>query len=821
MSEIELSNAPKDEYTSKWVPIINAYERSAEKWTKRCLKIIKRYKDDRNARESTANRYNILWSNIETLKPALFAKTPKADVQRRFKDKDPVGLQAADVLERCLDYCMEQHAFGSTMRQGVLDYLLTARGTAWARYKPHMRDMEVTGTEATKDDGVQVTDDAAVEGEPAETPQEVYYEEALSDYVHWQDFGHTDARVWEEVTGVWRIVYLTKEQCKERFGDELGDKVPLDFTPKGMDGQGAADALKKATIYEIWDRNSKKAIWISKHYPEKLDARDDPLELDKFFPCPRPLYGTMANDSLIPVPDYVEYQDQADELDSLTSRIAAITKAIKVAGVYDASAEGVQRLLAEGVENQLIPVEQWAIFAEKGGLTGVMELLPVQEIAQTLLHLYEAREKVLADLYQITGMADIIRGATNPNETATAQKIKSNFVTMRLDERQREVQRYTRNQVENLGQIIAGHFSLDTIKQMSGVKLMTQEEKQKSQEILQTQQQQAQQQAQPGQQPPKPPEMPDQIKELMGKPSWEEVHALLQNETARCFRIDIETDSTIAGDEEQDKQDAMEFVKVVGGFVQQLGELPPGLQPMMGEMLMFVVRRFSAGKSLESTIEEAVEAMDKASKQPPGPPQPDPTEMAKIQAQGQMHGQTIQADQQAAQMQGQITMQIEQGKAQAAAQLKERELAMQATADERKAQLDAALQQSAQQSKDQLAAHQATLEAQNAEAQRQHEAMLEQMRIASAEGIAARAEATKIVIAEISAKVQTNALEQKAEDRANATAAAGPETPDPRIDKLMEAMATMAETMSAEKELVRDPTTGKATGLRLVKKAAA
>lgn len=706
VAETILSDAPRDALTAKWVPVITAYERETEKWEKRSLKIIKRYKDERSARDLSAARFNVLWSNIETLKPALFAKTPKADVQRRFKDKDPVGRVAADVLERCLDYNLEQHAFGSTMRQSVLDFLLPGRGTAWARYVPHMRDLEMP-------EGSEVTEDADATGEPAEAageatqqeaenrPEEVYYEEALPDYVHWQDFGHTEARTWEEVTAVWRRAYLTRGKLIERFGEELGKKIPLDFTPKGMDDQQATDANKKATIYEIWDRDTKKAIWLSKHHPEKLDERDDPLRLEKFFPCPRPLYATLANDSLIPVPDYVEYQDQAEEMDALTGRIASITKAIKVAGVHDASAQGLQRLLAEGVENTLIPVDSWAAFAEKGGLKGSMELLPVKEIAETLLALYEAREKVKNDLYEITGMADIIRGATNANETATAQKIKSNFVTMRLDERQREVQRFARNVVEILGQIIAGHFALETIQKMSGVKLLTQEQKAQvqQQQAMQQAQQAAMQQQQPGMPPQMPPQqpIPQDVLDLMAEPTWEEVYALLQDQTARCFRIDIETDSTIAGDEDQAKKDAMEFAQAIGGFIEQMSQMPPGLQPVMGHMLMFIVRAFPVGKNLEAQLESTIAEMEKAAKAPPKPPQPDPTKMAEIQAKGQMHQQTLQADQQNAQADRQAQMQQAQMQAAMDAQLERQRLAneqhaaavqsqMQAHADDMKSQ---------------------------------------------------------------------------------------------------------------------------------------
>ena len=797
-----LASAPRDKIVAKWVPIIAAYEREVEEWTKRSKRIIKRYKDERSAREKNASRFNVLWSNIETLKPALFAKTPKADVQRRFKDKDPVGRVAADVLERCLDYNLEQHAFGSTMRQGVLDYLLCGRGTAWARYVPHMRDIEMPeGSEISEDDDATGTPDTKAAAEPV---QEVYYEEALPDFIHWQDFGHTEGRTWEEVTAVWRIVYLTRERLVERFGKEVGDEVPLDFTPKGMDQQSITDIGKKATVYEIWDRDTKKAIWLSKHHPTRLDERDDPLKLEKFFPCPRPLYATLANDSLIPVPDYVEYQDQADEMDALTGRIASITKSIKVAGVADASAAGLQRLLTEGVENELIAVDQWAAFAEKGGLKGSMELLPMLDIAQTLLHLYEARDRVKNDLYEITGMADIIRGATNPNETATAQKIKSNFVTMRLDERQREVQRFTRNVVEILGQIIAGHFSLETIQKMSGVKLLTQAEKQQVQQ-QQAMQQQAMQQQGMQQQPGMPQQAPPQqlspdVLELMAEPAWEDVYALLQNETARCFRIDIETDSTIAGDEQEAKQDAMEFAENIGGFIEKMAAMPPGLQPVMGHMLSFMVRAFPVGKNLEGQLETVIAEMEKAAKAPPKPPQPDPTKMAEIQSKEQMHQQSLQADQASAQGAMQVARETEQMKQQAAAQ----QAAQSAQIEQAKAQLDA-----------QREAHQAQLKAQLDAHTAQLDAAAKSSELEFARWKAELDAETKVIVAKISAgaKMASDAASAAAADDGEEGESEPAADPNAAVTAAVQAFTEALGTLSKPRTVIRGPD-GRVTGIQ-------
>lgn len=727
MSDVTLVEAAKDDYTAKWVPLITAYERAADKWERRSTKIIKRYKDDRGQRDINASRYNVLWSNVETLKPALFARVPKADVKRRFDDKDPVGRVSADVLERCIDYFLQQYAFGAMARQCVLDFLLPGRGTAWVRYVPHMRDMDVQGTPETKSDGEQITEDAELDGETEdEPPQEVYWEEVLPDYVHWQDFGHTEARTWEEVTAVWRRVYLTREQLVERFGKEIGNAVSLDYTPKGLDGEKTGDAVKKASVYEIWDRDTKKTIWVSKFYPKKLDVRDDPLKLDRFFPCPRPLYATLGNDSIIPVPDYVEYQDQANELDELTARITVITKAIKVAGVYDASADGVQQLLNDGHENQLIPVSSWAMFAEKGGLKGVVDFLPIKEISEVLMTLYECRDKVKQDLYEITGMSDILRGATNPNETFGAQKIKQNFVTMRLDERQRAVGRFCRGVVEIVGQIIAMQFSLETIKQISGVKLMTQQEKQFAQQQMQMKAAQAQQ---AGQQPPPPPE---ELTKLLEEPSWDEVYALLKDEPSRCFRLDLETDSTIQNDEDMEKQNRMEFLTAIGGFMEKASMAPPALAPLMGELLMFAVRAFPVGKSVESSIQAAVEKLNDQAKNPaPPPPNPD----------------QIKAD--AATQQTQM---VEQNKAQIAQQQQAAE------AQRHQWELMQQQQESAAQRQADMAMERMRQLAEDARAQREqdNQAMQAQMAALLTQWQTRLEAATKIEVANIGAAVKVN-----------------------------------------------------------------
>lgn len=634
----------------RWVEEIRLYEKKSEPWETKGKKILRRYKDERSPREQNVPRFNILWSNVQTLKPSLFAKNPKPDIERRYRDKDVLGRISSQVLERAITYYMNEQ-FDTAVSQSVIDRLLPGRGTVWARYEPHFKDSEVNENEDVADEGEQITDDV----ESYASHETLDNETVCWDYVHWQDFGHTFGRVWEEVDAGWRKVYLTRDELIDRFGEEIGKQIQLDYSPHDLKDDKLQEIEKKATIYEIWCKSDKKVYWIHKDYISgPLDMQDDPLGLEGFFPFPKPLFATLANDTCIPVSDYQEYQDQANELDTLTSRIGAITKAVKVAGIYDASAEGIERLLSEGVENQLVPVKQAAILTEKGGLSGVMQLMPMQEILQTLLGLYDARDKVKQDLYEITGIADIIRGASDPDETYGAQRIKSQFGTLRLSASQDDVQRFARDLIRIGTQIIAQHFSIDTIKKICGMQLFTQQEKIM---IQASQQPPPQMQGQPQQPSPLPPQFasidPEDMQEMMEEPSWEEVEALLRDEIMLSYKIDIETDSTIKFDEMQEQQSRMDFLKVSGDFLQQAAQNQnPELEPLLIKMLQFGIRGFKVGKELEQAFEVAAEKVQKDASDP-SKKKPDPA-MAKIQADMQVEQQKSQDEMKRLQMQAQV-----------------------------------------------------------------------------------------------------------------------------------------------------------------------
>lgn len=603
---------------------IETYDKETIKWHESSKKIIKRYKDERGSR-TQANRYNILWSNVQTLLPSLFSKNPKPNVERRFLSDDPLGSVASQILERCIEYFVDTHDFYHLMRQVTLDRLLPGRGTAWVRYVPHFSGGEI------ELEGTQLTDDVYDEPVPM-----LMGEEVVLDYVHWQDFGHSWGRTWEEVESVWRRVYLTEDEIGERFGEDVAKRVPLDYEAKTSRGDIVEQIGKKACIYEIWCKTNRKVYWLHKEMPEFLDVRDDPLNLKGFFPCPRPLFSTVANDSCIPIPDYDEYRDQANELDLMTAKIMSLTKALKVAGVYDSSANGLERLLTEGVENQLIPVENWAMVTEKGGLAGVISYLPLDQVTNTLLALYQTRDKTKQDLYEITGISDIIRGATSASETATAQEIKGRFASMRLDAMQGDVAKFMRDLVQIMGEIISEHFSEDTIKELSGVKLMTMQEKQQ----IQMQTQIAQQTGMA------PPPIPPQVQEMLSKPSWDDVIGLLRNDLLRGFRIDVQTDSTIKADQAEERDARIQFLQSIGGFMQQAMQVQNAdMMPLLLQMMKFGMQGFKVGKDIDATFESVMNKMMQP--KPPMPPMPDPRQVE------------LQSKEKIAQMENQTKMQIE------------------------------------------------------------------------------------------------------------------------------------------------------------------
>jgi hypothetical protein len=456
---------------------------------------------------------------------------------------------------------------------------------------------------------------------------------------------------------------MTREALVERFGEEVARKIPLDQGPEPLNAYNENKRLyNRAKICELWDKESEKVYWFSKGMPEIIDERDDPLGVEGFFPCPKPLYATTTSDTLVPVPDFVLYQDQAMELDILSDRIDGLVKSLRVRGVYDASQPALQRLMTEGDNNALIPVDKWMAFSEKGGLKGSIDLLPLDTLANALIQCYRAREDIKSQIYEITGISDIIRGASYASETATAQQIKGQYAGLRLRSMQEDVALFASELIRLKAQVMCAKYQPETILAYAAAQQMTPADQQLIPQALE----------------------------------------LLRDKPLRNFRVDIAADSLVMLDENQNKQDRMQFLQAFGGFLAQalpVGQASPQMVPMMMELLRFGMQAFKAARPIEGQIDATLQQLQQAAQQQ----QPDTqaqgkqaelqqkgqVEQSRMQMESALQQAKLQQQMQMEQLKNQTKLQMEQQKQQFEAQLEAMRLQSEQAASKYKADMDA------------------------------------------------------------------------------------------------------------------------------------
>lgn len=583
------AEAEKEGPAQRWKDELDLAEKEERDWVKRAEKVIERYRDEKRGK---GRRFNILWANVETLKPTIFSQAPTPVVRRRYLDQDPVGRQVADILQRSLAFLMDEYDFVRTIEHARDDMLLAGRGIIRVEYeagidKKTPEKME-DGTYSLAGMPVEPTyaeDDADQANPYVERKGEEY---ARCCYVYWKDFRMSPARTWEDVRWVAFRKFPTREDLIEQFGDK-GREVNLTHSVgDDSDKKDPKDAFKRAVVWEIWDKDSKKRLYVSDGYDGILKEDDDPLGLDGFFPMPEPIQAVGTTDNMVPIPEFTIYQDQADEVDQTTQRIDRLMAALKVRGFYAGQLKALPDLL-RGDDNEIHPVDDWAMIQQLGGLQNAITYMDIKPIGEVAMGLAEHRERVKQEIYEITGISDIVRGSTKKEETATAQNIKGQYAQVRMTPRQKPMQRFIRDILRLKAEIVAEHFSPENIAKMTGREVPL------------------------------------------------EVMSVLREQKTRDYRIDIETDSTVAPDEQAEKAQITEFLTSITGFLQAALEIvgaEPLMAPMMLEFLKTMVRRYRIGAEMEDVIEQtSAQIIQKA--QNPQPPPPDPN-MVKAQADVEM-----------------------------------------------------------------------------------------------------------------------------------------------------------------------------------------
>lgn len=642
--EDEFAETPQG-FAQLWKMEFDAARDNLKKWRQRGKKIDERFRDEREPKDRLDTRWSLFAANVRMRQSALYGKVPQVSVDRRFADaKDDVARLAGAMMERLLNTDIERDGDGYALavRDAAQDYLLPGLGNARVRY--------VLEEEETEEVPERVDASGQVMAAAIPAGKRKVREDVEVDYVHWQDQLWSPCRVWQEARW-WAFRAETSRATNiKRFGKKLGSKLPLNAkkvkaeSPRRGDEASKLNPWGRTELWEIWDKERKRVFWYVEGFPQTLGPpeapeqgfAEDPLELSGFWPFPRPLAANTTTTGFVPVPDFILAQDLYNEIDRVSTKISELQDALKVAGVYDSNNEGIQQLLENGGRNILIPVKNWGRFAEGGGLKGVVDWLPIEQIAIVMDKLRDYRVELIQALDQIEGTSDLMRGqAADASETATAQGLKARFGSIRIQAQQDEVARFAGEVLWLKAQLIAKFFDEETILERSNAQYM------------------------------------------FDDPALAQQAVALIKDRLREYRVQVRPENVAIQDFAALKQEALEVLEAIANFIMQVGGLAqqaPGSMPFLLELLQWALGRLRGAATAEGILDRAIEAAKQTLAQPQqaAPQQPDPRVVA-AQAKQQADQQKAQLDEQRAQadFQRDVAKQQMEVQAQAAIQQKQ------------------------------------------------------------------------------------------------------------------------------------------------------
>lgn len=655
----QYANTPTG-WAQRWAVEMDAADAETKDWREEAEKLIRYYASKRAAGDtylSGTERWNLFAANVLTISAMLYGRVPEVGVGRKFADSsDDVARVASTILERMLnsDIQGDDDPYALALEQVLWDRLVPGLGVARVRYELEEEDApredeeeadgesgERVGVEAGSagELPVDATGDApaghlvSLEGRDAATaPAVATYQCVKVEYVHWGDFRWSaGGRTWHEVRFVAFRHRISRETGEKDFTKEIWDTVPMQARDASKSREETVkDPWARAEVWEIWDKASRKVYWWVRGAPACLRIEEDPLGLASFWPCPRPLFANPTTSEMVPIPDFRFAADQYHAIDKVVTRLGMLTDALKVRGVYDGKQPSIKKLLTEGGGNDLIPVENWAMLGEAGGIKGVVDWFPLEQVVNTIVSLEERLDRMKGQLDEVTGMSDILRGqSASVGVTATEQGIKAHFASARLQRLQDEFARFA-SECQQLKAELIGNpdlFSPASILEASNI------------------------QATPDAQL-----APQAI-------------ALLQSGKSDC-RVKVAPENLALADFAQLKQDRMEVLGAIGQFtsaVMPLIQQLPNAMPLVLGMLQWMVAGIKGGGDIEGLLDKAIDEARAAQQKPQQDQTPDP----KIQAQmlkGQQESQKIDKELQAdlirteAEVQGDVTREGAQAK---------------------------------------------------------------------------------------------------------------------------------------------------------------
>lgn len=532
--------------------------------------------------------YNLFYSNVQILDSHLCLNNPKPDIQKRFikriesdKKRSNLYSEVARIVQSAVEYVVDSSCVNEVIKQNVHDSNIVGRGVAWVNYTPII-GVDEMGMEYVSERKIDV------------------------DFLDYKDYLESTA---DKESNIWwkaRRHLLTRSDIKERFG----------YDPKETELQYEQEdetSAKRGEVWEIWDKSSKQRgfILLSSIKQEFLEIQKDPYKIDDFFPCADLTWVREAG-KMLPVAEVFLYKKKLDLLEVINKKIAQISEEIKYVTVVGSQDKSIADKLTSAKNGDVIGIASENV---SGSVDSAITIMPADRAVQVLEELQTLKERVKTDIFDITGISDIMRGATDARETASAQIIKGLFGTLRFQERQKAVNLFRKKIYKIIAEIVCEHFDADTLAQITSTYLPLEEEKQRLSAQIEKAGGQAEQQ------------MIDEYNRMLFLPTWEQVIALLKNDRLRNYTIDIETTATAFDDRETQAQSINALTQTYLALVQNVNMLPSpdlvkGFIPIMKLNLGTIKASTDIGRQLEDAIESTYRRVEQASKTPV-PPTPE------------------------------------------------------------------------------------------------------------------------------------------------------------------------------------------------------
>lgn len=573
-------------FVDLWLQKIEHQRKAEDEWRKQAIEAEEMYEGDA---KDTA--FNILHSNVETIVPAVYNSTPVPDVRRRFGDADPVAKLVVDICERAISYTLDQYDFDDEMESVITDALVAGRGVIRLRYSGD-----------SQDDGT------------------IANQKTWCEYVPWQSFICGPGRRWRDVPWIAfehamtqdEIDRLRESSSPEAMPEvEANDDRPMWERGNRDDKAGQDKGIyQTATVFEVWDRDTRQVYWISEQDRDRpLGVSPDPLGLEDFFCVPQPMAKLKRTSSQVPICPNTIVLQLTQELDTVTRRINALAKLLQVKGGVAGSLSRYADQVAHLTDGEMAVLDETYI-APGLKINDLIHYWPIEQIAAVIAQLEQQRERTKQTIYEVTGISDIVRGATEANETATAQQIKAQWGSVRVQRLQRQIQNTIRDLFRMKVEVFAANYAPDALMRMTSIPSREQDQQ-----------------------------------------YFEPAIQLMTSPDMRAFKVDVETDSTIRADMTRNQEQMNLFMGVTAQFLPAaMGALQnaPQLAAPLVEVYTAFCRQFRLGKQAEDALDGLqqqvptyVEQMMQQAAQPKTDPKAE-AELAKLKMEGE-HAQELHA----------------------------------------------------------------------------------------------------------------------------------------------------------------------------------